>query len=57
VPVVVNRTAAALGRPAVWGSVDPKLRYFAVASGIENSAEQIVNVIDLTTFQNTQPRW
>ena len=38
----------------MWGSVDPKLGYFAVASEIENSEEQIVNLIDLSTFQNTQ---
>jgi YVTN family beta-propeller protein len=54
VPVVVNRTAATLGRRAVWGSTDPGFQYFAVASEIENSDDQVVNLIDLQTFENTQ---
>jgi hypothetical protein len=53
VPAVVNRTAATLGRRAVWGSTDPKFRYFAVASEIENSDEQVINLVDLQTFENT----
>jgi hypothetical protein len=53
VPVVVNRTAATLGQGAVWGSTDRKFRYFAVASGVENSEEQIINLVDLQTFENT----
>ena len=53
VPVIVNRTAATLGQLAVWASTDPKFRYFAVASGIENSEEQIINLVDLQTFENT----
>jgi hypothetical protein len=53
VPVIVNRTAATLGQRAVWGSTDSKFRYFAVASEIENSDEQVINLIDLQTFENT----
>jgi hypothetical protein len=53
VPAVVNRTAVTLGQRAVWGSTDPKFRYFAVASEIENSEEQIINLVDLQTFENT----
>jgi hypothetical protein len=53
VPVVVNRTAATLGQRAVWGSTDPEFRYFAVASEIANSEEQIINLVDLQTFENT----
>jgi hypothetical protein len=53
VPEVVNRAAATLGRRAVWGSADPKFRYFAVASEIENSDAQVINLIDLQTFENT----
>src|SRR6266540_4933839 len=53
VPEVVNRAAATLGRRAVWGSTDPKFRYFAVASEIENSDAQVINLIDLQTFENT----
>ena len=53
VPVIVNRTAATLGQRAVWGSTDPKFRYFAVASEIENSDEQVINLVDLQTFENT----
>jgi YVTN family beta-propeller protein len=51
--VVVNRTAATLGWRAVWGSTDPKFQYFAVASEIENSDTQVINLIDLQTFENT----
>jgi YVTN family beta-propeller protein len=53
-PVVVNSTKAQLGQQAVWASADPTFRYFAVASAIENSAEQVINLIDLQTFKNTQ---
>jgi YVTN family beta-propeller protein len=50
--VVVNHTAATLGQRAVWGSMDPRFQYFAVASEIENSATQVINLIDLQTFEN-----
>src|SRR6266446_3560778 len=53
VPEVVNRAAATLGRRAVWGSADPKFRYFAVASEIENSDDQVINLVDLQTFEST----
>jgi hypothetical protein len=53
VPVVVNRTAATLGQRAVWGSADPKFQYFAVASEIDNSNTQVINLVNLQTFENT----
>jgi YVTN family beta-propeller protein len=55
-PTIVGRVAATLGRRAVWGSVDSRLRFFAVASEVEGSDEQVVNVIDLATFENHEAR-
>ena len=51
--MVVNRTKARLGQQAVWASADPQFRYFAVASALADSAEQVINLIDLQPFKNT----
>jgi hypothetical protein len=56
VPTIVNRVAATLGRRAVWGSVDARLRFLAVASELEGTDEQVINVIDLATFENREAR-
>lgn len=55
-PKVVNSVDAKLGSEAPWTAVDPQFRYYAVPSndGGPTSTTEVVNLIDLKTFKNTQ---
>lgn len=54
VPSIAQRTGVNLGVGASWASVDPEFRYFAVTSYIENTDAQVLNLIDLESFDNTE---
>lgn len=56
VPSIVNSTSSRLGTEAPWTAVDSLFRYYAVASngGGSSPNTEILNLIDLTTFTNTQ---
>lgn len=54
VPSIAQRTAVNLGAGASWASVDAAFRYFAITSYIEESADQILNLVDLESFENTE---
>lgn len=53
-PVIDAQVPATLGDTGPWSAVDRKFRYFALGSGIEGSDTQVVNLVDLHTFENTQ---
>ncbi|MGH3773087.1 MAG: hypothetical protein ACRDRW_17125 [Pseudonocardiaceae bacterium] len=56
VPSIVNSVSSRLGTEAPWTAVDPLSRYYAVASngGGPSAGVEILNLIDLKTFKNTQ---
>lgn len=56
VPSIVNSASSRLGTEAPWTAVDPLFRYYAVASngGGPSPSTEILNLIDLRTFTNTQ---
>jgi hypothetical protein len=56
VPSIVNSVSSRLGDEAPWTAVDPLFRYYAVAShgGGPSPSAEILNLIDLRTFTNTQ---
>lgn len=53
-PAVDARVSATLGETGPWSAVDPKSRYFVLGSGLDGSDTQIVNLVNLETFENTQ---
>jgi hypothetical protein len=55
-PSIVNSVSSRLGTEAPWTAVDPLFRYYAVASngGGSSPGSEILNLIDLKTFTNTQ---
>ena len=54
VPSVVNSVTSRLGDEAPWSSVDAGFRYYAVASNGAGPGLEVLNLIDLKTFKNTQ---
>lgn len=56
IPSIVNSVSSRLGTEAPWAAVDPLFRYYAVASngGGPSPGTEILNLIDLKTFKNTQ---
>ncbi|MGH3695267.1 MAG: hypothetical protein ACRDRX_14995 [Pseudonocardiaceae bacterium] len=56
VPRIVDSVSSRLGEEAPWTAVDPLFRYYAVASngGGPSPGTEILNLIDLRTFKNTQ---
>lgn len=53
-PSIAQRTGLNLGAGASWASVDPDFRYFVVTSYIEETDAQILNLVNLESFENTE---
>ena len=53
-PVIDAWAPATLGDTGPWSAVDRKFRYFVLGSGIDGSDMQVVNLVNLDTFENTQ---
>ncbi|MCA9859127.1 MAG: hypothetical protein KC438_05360 [Thermomicrobiales bacterium] len=54
VPSISQRVAVNSGDRLVWSAVDPDLRYYAGASQIPDSTTQVLNLVDLEAFTNTE---
>jgi hypothetical protein len=52
-PAISDRVGAELGGGVAWLAADPQLRYVAVGSLREPEDTQILNIVDLATFENT----
>ncbi len=52
IPVISDRVAAELGGGVAWMAASPTLSHVAVGSIKEESASQVLNVVDLQTFEN-----
>lgn len=53
-PSIAQRTGVNLGVGASWASVDPEFRYFVVTSYIEGTDAQVLNLVNLESFDNTE---
>jgi hypothetical protein len=54
VPEIVARCAISIGDIAAWSAADPEFRYVATASAHPDTSEQIVNLVNLATFENRE---
>jgi len=53
IPEISDRAAAEFGGGVAWMAADPSWRYVAIGSLQENEEEQVLNILDLETFENT----